>query len=181
MTGVRVLPSNPSASRHNTTDNDLVSPTRGGERPKSSLYLQSPTSPELRKQSKTFGNNNPRRAQSQYDISSEMTQMTVPDNSKSSKSNKFEQKPSSKGGTNWQFGDGGRKSRESSLKSHSQRELENNMDDNKLGEKLLLNKKKDAEIASVMQNLRLDYKDTPTLTPGAPSGLNFEKSLGYFP
>ena len=52
--------------------------------------------------------------------------------------------------------------------------------DKNMSEKLLLRKKKDAEIASVMQNLRFDY-DTSTVTPGVPAGNNFEKSLGYFP
>ena len=52
--------------------------------------------------------------------------------------------------------------------------------DKNMSEKLLLSKKKDAEIASVMQNLRFDY-DTSTVTPGVPAGNNFEKSLGYFP
>lgn len=52
--------------------------------------------------------------------------------------------------------------------------------DRNMSEKLLLSKKKDAEIASVMQNLRFDY-DTSTVTPGVPAGNNFEKSLGYFP
>ena len=53
--------------------------------------------------------------------------------------------------------------------------------DGRMGEKLLMDKKKDAEIASVVQDMKVDYRDVPTLTPGAPSGMNFEKSLGYFP
>lgn len=52
--------------------------------------------------------------------------------------------------------------------------------DKNMSAKLLLSKKKDAEIAAVMQNLRFDY-DTSTVTPGVPAGNNFEKSLGYFP
>ncbi len=52
--------------------------------------------------------------------------------------------------------------------------------DRNMNEKLLQSKKKDAEIASVMQNLRFDY-DTSTVSPGVPAGNNFEKSLGYFP
>ena len=52
--------------------------------------------------------------------------------------------------------------------------------DPSMNEKLLMNQKKDAEIAAVMQNLRFDY-DGATMTPGLPAGNNFEKSLGYFP
>lgn len=52
--------------------------------------------------------------------------------------------------------------------------------DRNMSEKLLQSKKKDAEIASVMQNLHFDY-DASTVTPGMPAGNNFEKSLGYFP
>ena len=49
-----------------------------------------------------------------------------------------------------------------------------------MDESLLLDQKKDAEIASAMENLSLDY-DNSTLFPHAPHGTNFERSLGYFP
>lgn len=47
------------------------------------------------------------------------------------------------------------------------------------GESLIQSEKKDAEIASLLQNIHFDYE--ATLTPHAPHGTNFEKSLGYFP
>ena len=51
-------------------------------------------------------------------------------------------------------------------------------EDEKSGGRLLLTAKKDAEIASVVQNLQLD-QDTYMMTSSGVT--NFEKSLGYFP
>ena len=47
------------------------------------------------------------------------------------------------------------------------------------GGRLIQSEKKDAEIASLLQNIHFDYEGT--LSPNAPHGTNFEKSLGYFP
>lgn len=168
--GVRVLPGDGAGSEH---DLSSVKLRETGKRPKSGLF--SPTSPG----EKGLGlGSPPRRVQSQYNITGDSP--GYPSNSGDKHKNKNKpQKPTANDNSNWQLGSNSR-NQEDPARSHSQRDLENNMDD-KLGEKLLLSKKKDAEIASVMQGLRLDYRDTPTLTPGAPGGLNFEKSLGYFP
>ena len=76
---------------------------------------------------------------------------------------------------------GSQERREANWKQNPKKESKKSEEtDKSMSEKLLLSKKKDAEIASVMQNLRFDY-DTSTVTPGVPAGNNFEKSLGYFP
>ena len=74
--------------------------------------------------------------------------------------------------SNWAFG----KTHDGPGTGKDERKAEDGM----VSEKLLLSKKKDAEIASVLQNMRFDY-DTTTMSPGLPAGNNFEKSLGYFP
>ena len=54
---------------------------------------------------------------------------------------------------------------------------ENSPADNAMSEKLLLSKKKDAEIASVLSSMAIEYSPSPK-----PAGRNnFEQSLGYFP
>ncbi len=78
--------------------------------------------------------------------------------------------------SNWQFN---RNAAAENARKKAQKTKEQDTDKN-MSEKLLLSKKKDAEIASVMQNLHFDY-DSATVTPGVPAGNNFEKSLGYFP
>ena len=176
VTGVRVMPINfdsSSVPKRNASETDALSPTRG-DRPKSGIFLQSPTSPD--KRGGNSFDNPPKRSHSQHNITQDLS------DDKSNKSQKNGNNAKQGSAANWQFGPTKNSSRESSLnaKQKQQKDLENNMDD-KLGEKLLLSKKKDAEIASVMQNLRLDYREAPTLTPGAPGGMNFEKSLGYFP
>ena len=77
-------------------------------------------------------------------------------------------------GSNWAFG------RPNNMDSDNMSRDDKNQEDSTMNEKLLLSKKKDAEIASVLQDLRFDYEPT-TLSPGLPAGNNFERSLGYFP
>lgn len=76
---------------------------------------------------------------------------------------------------NWQF----KTSRPTDFDAPSDGELsQHRTEDEKSSGRLLLTAKKDAEIASVVQNLQLD-QDTYMMTSSGVT--NFEKSLGYFP
>ena len=81
-------------------------------------------------------------------------------------------------GANWQFKPP--VDEDYSYHDGRSREPDGDKSDPVMNEKLLMNQKKDAEIASLMHNLRFEY-DGKTMSPGMPAGNNFEKSLGYFP
>lgn len=108
----------------------------------------------------------PRRARSQY-----FDDPQYMDESSSSSDNSPVKSPP---GSNWAFG------RSEQGDRNGTRDQTKNNENSQMNEKLLLSKKKDAEIASVLQNLRFDYESS-TMSPGLPAGNNFEKSLGYFP
>ena len=91
-----------------------------------------------------------------------------------SKSQYFSDKQSSPKG-NWQF-----KASAGSDKAATPSQQSRTGGKNTSGDKLLLGQKKEAEIASVLHDMRFNYDDR-TMSPGMPAGNNFEKSLGYFP
>ena len=57
----------------------------------------------------------------------------------------------------------------------------NKTPDSPMNDKLLLSKKKDAEIASVLQDLSFDHNTSSSTSSSGPSGTDFERSLGYLP
>ncbi|KAK2169109.1 hypothetical protein LSH36_12g14040 [Paralvinella palmiformis] len=79
---------------------------------------------------------------------------------------------------NWQFQRTPTKEPSSRIANQSFSNDRRTFDDSH-SESLIQSEKKDAEIASLLQNIKFDYE--ATLTPHAPHGTNFEKSLGYFP
>lgn len=157
-TGVKVLPTAPVAPLRSSPD-DSPAPSR----PKSTYYEDSSPSPD-----QDYGLP-PRRAQSQYFNDKQFHSDPTP--TPRAKANKYE--------SNWQFKPSG--SAESDCRTMSPEEMAQKTT-GRVGEKLLLSQKKDAEIASVMQDLHFDFDRTYTRTNTmSPGGTNFEKSLGYFP
>ena len=161
-TGVKVLPTAPVAPLRPSSD------ISGHTRPKSTYFSDSSPSPD-----QDYGLP-PSRSQSQY-FGEKHFQSEPISAPQRSKSNKYE--------SNWQF-----KSSGSSLNIDYQtmtpEEIEEYKNRNRsvaTGEKLLQSQKKDAEIASAMENLRFDYERTMPTNTLSPQRTNFEKSLGYFP
>ena len=155
ITGVKVLPTSPVAPdvARSPSVSSLEKPWNSAGKRQSS----NDSSPDKDvKSSPYIAGGVPKRSQSQYFRG---------DSSIRDKANKYE--------SNWQFKSSS--SADSDLGSVGRNDSKNSKD-SETSDKLLVTGKKDAEIASVLQDM--NFNPTKTM---ASQGTNFERSLGYFP
>ena len=163
--GIQVLPMMPVKAQQRPPQNntDDSSPTKSGPRSKSKIFDSREDSDyKYDRPSGSAGS----KAQQREEPA------TYSSGKKSSKQ-KNTQKLRNELSGNWQFN----KPKEDKDKKSDGNSDGQDSEGSSMNEKLLLTKKKDAEIASVMQNLRFEYNDSTI----SPHGTNFERSLGYFP